>query len=481
MKPGTFILNPPGGFIPLVGTILLAAFIPLIRYPSLVGAGVVPFLCSFCAAGLAYVLALKLIEKENPSPAIIWIFAVLFRLILLLTPVTLSEDVYRYIWDGHLLNSGINPYAAVVNSPLLDPFSTPLRERVNYPWLATPYLPAAQLYFGLVEWIAPQTPQAFQVGAVLLDLAAAGLVMVSLTKLNISGKAILVYLWNPLVVVEFSHGAHIDVLMVFFMAAGLWSLVSGKRGGVWLSALAWAAAVLVKGWPILSAPLFASRWGIKRLVLFGLVITIPLALFAVEAGWGFGDTAGGQGVFGAVRVYTTAWKFNAGLYHWLEKGLGATIARWISLLLPGLVGFLLGVKAWFNEVAYQSDLTARNRVLIRWVMLPFSLFLLLTPTVHPWYLALVFVLLPFFWSAPGEDAAIKRWIWPWIYFMFFEAFTYLSYIGITTPTASLEMIETAAYLPFWGLLIWAGSKRGFEMLALSPVSSISMKKKTVRK
>ena len=35
-------------------------------------------------------------------------------------------------------------------------------ERVNYPWLATPYLPAAQLYFALVEWIAPQTLTLFK-------------------------------------------------------------------------------------------------------------------------------------------------------------------------------------------------------------------------------------------------------------------------------------------------------------------------------
>jgi alpha-1,6-mannosyltransferase len=481
MKPGTFFSKPPGGLIPLVGTILFAAFIPLIRYPSLIGEGVAPFLCSFCAAGLAYVLALKRLERENPSPAIIWIFAVLFRLILLLTPVTLSEDVYRYIWDGHLLNSGVNPYAAVVNSPLLDSYSTPLRERVNYPWLATPYLPAAQLYFALVEWIAPQTPRAFQAGAMLLDLASAGLVMVSLKRLNISGKAILVYLWNPLIVVEFSQGAHIDVLMVFFIAAGLWGLVSGKRGGLLLSVLAWAAAVLVKGWPILSAPLFANRWGIKRLVLFGLGVALPLAFFAVEAGWGFGDTAGGQGVFGALRVYTTAWKFNGGLYHWLGISLGAKTARLISLLIPGFVGILLGVEAWLNEGTHHSDLTAWNRVLIRWAILPFSLFLLVTPTIHPWYLALVFILLPFFWPAVGEDTAIKRWIWPWIYFMFFEAFTYLSYIGITTPPAGLEMVQTVAYLPFWGLLIWAGSNRGFQMLDLPPVSSIIMKKKLVRK
>ena len=56
----------------------------------------------------------------------------------------------------------------------------------------------------------------------------------------------------------------IDVLMVLFMAASLWGLVSGKRGGLLLSALAWAAAVLVKkGGQSCRRLLFANRWGIK--------------------------------------------------------------------------------------------------------------------------------------------------------------------------------------------------------------------------
>ncbi|MBE0699608.1 MAG: hypothetical protein IH586_22005, partial [Anaerolineaceae bacterium] len=243
------------------GIILLGALVPLPGYPTLSGAGVFPFLGWFCAAGLAYVLALSRLPKEEPSLRIVWLFAVLFRLVLLLTPVTLSEDVYRYIWDGHLLSQGINPYAQPVNSPLLNPYTTPLRERVNYPWMATPYLPAAEGYFALVESIAPQSPFAFQLGAAVLDLAAGGLVMLGLIRLGIPQKAVLVYLWNPLVVVEFAHGAHIDALMVFFVAAGLLGIISAGRKGLTLSMLAWAVGVLVKGWPLLAVPLFARRWG----------------------------------------------------------------------------------------------------------------------------------------------------------------------------------------------------------------------------
>ena len=95
--------------------------------------------------------------------------------------------------------------------------------------------------------------------------------------------------------------------------------------------------------------------------------------------------------------------------------------------------------------------------MLRQAILPFGLYLLLTPTVHPWYLTLVLALLPFYWPAPGEALAIRRWLWPWVYFMFFEAFTYLVYSGMSAPTG-LVWIQTAAYLPFWGLLLWASRR-----------------------
>lgn len=65
--------------------------------------------------------------------------SVLFRVILLFTaPPTFSTDVYRYIWDGRLVNAGVNPYAHAVDSPLLDPFHSPLRRLINRSWKASP-------------------------------------------------------------------------------------------------------------------------------------------------------------------------------------------------------------------------------------------------------------------------------------------------------------------------------------------------------
>src|SRR4030095_15767435 len=38
------------------------------------------------------------------------IFATLFRLSILFFPPYLSDDIYRYIWDGRVQSAGINPY-----------------------------------------------------------------------------------------------------------------------------------------------------------------------------------------------------------------------------------------------------------------------------------------------------------------------------------------------------------------------------------
>src|SRR5262245_45130871 len=37
-------------------------------------------------------------------------FAALFRLSIIFSPPYLSDDIYRYIWDGRVQSAGINPY-----------------------------------------------------------------------------------------------------------------------------------------------------------------------------------------------------------------------------------------------------------------------------------------------------------------------------------------------------------------------------------
>jgi hypothetical protein len=170
-------LKALGGWSFLAGIVILACLAGLLTLPSLRGPSVVIFLALYIIAGGAYILAIIPLDHDRFPLATIWGFAILFRLILAFTSPTLSDDVFRYTWDGHLLSEWINPYAFPVNSPSLDHVSTSLRELVNHDWMASPYLPASQLLFALIHQVAPESVKAFQIVAVTLDLITAWLLI----------------------------------------------------------------------------------------------------------------------------------------------------------------------------------------------------------------------------------------------------------------------------------------------------------------
>ena len=55
------------------------------------------------------------------SLVVILATAVLLRLIALAAPVYLSDDIYRYIWDGRVQAAGINPYRYIPTDTHLAP------------------------------------------------------------------------------------------------------------------------------------------------------------------------------------------------------------------------------------------------------------------------------------------------------------------------------------------------------------------------
>ncbi|MEP2278980.1 MAG: mannosyltransferase, partial [Maribacter sp.] len=52
----------------------------------------------------------KLIQFEKLNFRFLLGVGIIFRLIFLFTEPNLSQDFYRFIWDGHLVSSGVNPY-----------------------------------------------------------------------------------------------------------------------------------------------------------------------------------------------------------------------------------------------------------------------------------------------------------------------------------------------------------------------------------
>jgi alpha-1,6-mannosyltransferase len=446
-----------GGISFFAGIIILASFLAMPGLPNLRGANVTYFLGYFSLAALAYTLAVVYLPKNRIPLKLIWGLAILFRMGLLFTEPSLSDDVYRYAWDGHLLNQGVNPYAYAVEAPQLDAYDIPLRASVNHAWMASPYLPTSQIVFGLVTFVAPQSTKAFQVVAVLLDLLTGWLVFDLLRLLRKPVHNVLIYLWNPLVVIEFAHGAHIDALMIYLMVLTIWLLTKSRAGQrnqfLMASVFSLALATLTKLLPILLAPLLLRRWGWKRLILFIGLILLGLSLFLPGAGWVLFGPLDGTGLFGAFRIYSQYWNFNSGIYHWLEVLISgyptpgavpveivgerpAQVAKLISMGIFSLSMLYAFVRAQKHTNSIQG--------LLQLALIPLGAYLLLTPTLHPWYLVLIIPLLPF---------ATRRHQWPWLYLSLAVVLSYLTYLN-PADLREHAWVRWVEYLPMYILLAW---------------------------
>ncbi len=427
--------------------------------PSLRGAQTPTFLFFFFLAAGVYVWTIWRLGQVGISLWLIVGSAIVFRVILLFTEPSLSDDVYRYIWDGHLLNQGQSPYALPVNSPHLDRIAIPPRALVNHNWMASPYLPTAQGVFALITFIKPQSVWAFQLTAVIFDLLTGGLIIRLLASVGLRRQNSLIYFWHPLVIVEMAHGVHVvDALMVFLLMLAVWFLATGANTR---SAIVLGAATLTKFLPILVLPIFFWRWNWQQRILFGILILIALGISIPGAGLGLTGPLDGTGIFGAVRIYLQKWNYNGGIYHWLEVWIsgyptpGAVPVEIVGeqpiLITKGLTIGLLGIV-----LLIVTGVTRKHRPYLPnlgLVLIPLAAFLLLTATVHPWYVALVIPFFPFLLSKETEQSDFKPFLWAGIYFSITVALSYLTYLDPENlrETTWVRLVE---YIPTYILLGW---------------------------
>lgn len=434
-----------------VGGYAGAAAVDLI-FGTLRGAAIGWTLAAYFAAFVGFLLVLVESERRSWSWQWIWLPAVFFRLLLLLTTPTLSDDVYRYIWDGHVLNQGISPYAYAIEDPALDSIAIPVRDQANNTWMASPYMPSAQAIFGSLLGLFPPLPLVFQVVMVIFDLGAALLIAQLLRLGGLPVRRVMLYLWNPLIIFEVAHGAHIDAAMVFFtLLAFFWAYQVSSRLAVWGSPLAMVLAVLTKILPVLVLPILFWRWRWSQRLVFGLLTASLLVLASLAAGWGLGSEPAGTGLFGALRIYADVWQFNAGPYAWL-----AALFHRLALVPPdrwakGIAALvILLVSAFVFLRAEKSQGPAAD---LRLAAIPAAAYLLFSPTVHPWYAIVLLAFLPFL--PPSSDEGLVRW-YPTTLALYLAALLPLSYLTYRTPDSFAEpaWVAPLTWIPIClGLLV----------------------------
>ena len=266
--------------------------------------------------------------------------AAAMRAIPLASPMFLSSDLFRYIWDGRVQLAGHNPYSFVPADPVL----APLRDHLIYGhvnragYAHTIYPPAAQLVFAAVAWLG-QTPFAMRAAMVAFEALGLWALVGVLDRLRLPRSRVLLYAWNPLPVWEFAGNGHLDAIVVGLLGVALLSRARGWRGA---TGLVLGLAVLVKFLPAVLAPAFWRRWD-WRMAAAGLGVIVALYACYAGAGWR---------VLGFLPGYASEEGLATGDGFWLLAGLGqvwalppAAGAVFLALLAAGLLAALWVLSA----------------------------------------------------------------------------------------------------------------------------------------
>ena len=350
-------------------------------------------------------------------------------LVFPLLPV-LSDDGYRYVWDGLVqVEVGVNPYRFTPSDPALAPLQdAPLYDTLNSAGYYSVYPPLSQLCFALgalagsLGWIAIW----YLIKLLLVTAEVGGL---WLLRRMITPRLLLLYAWNPLVVLETAGQGHTEALAVGLIVSCVYAARKGRGG---LSAAALAGAGWVKLFPFLLLPLVVRRFG-ARAALAGAVVIVLLAL-PYAAPYVPGHFAS------SLRLYVRLFEFNAGPYLAMKGLLGLwTGEDWSKTLGPALlVPFFLSLA-----LVYVLDLK-RALPLAGIMSIILGLFFATATTVHPWYLVPSLALVPL----TSGSAAGRWWGAAWLWLSACAMATYWRYAGPTWGYA----VAVAAGWSGWALL-----------------------------
>lgn len=365
---------------------------------------------------LIWFFTLKLLRKKSEITAApvksILIFALLFRVILLFSEPTTSDDVYRYLWEGKLVLNSVNPFEFPPDSEELAQYHTGnLPRLVSYPHMTTIYPPVAQYIFAAGYFISGESDFGLKLIYLLFDFLTILVLIKYLKFKNLPPCLSIIYAWLPLTIMEYFINSHIDVAGVFFLILILYLYETGRYA---LAAIPFALGVLVKLYPLLLIPFFILRFRVKQnLLFFGLVSVILIPL-------GFSFIPDVVPVTDSFSTYMENWSFYGSFFSLLKAVFSNQTARpitYVSLML--VIAVIAHIAKDINKAAYLTSISH----------------IIFIPTLFPWYLGYLAVIHPF-----RRTFAV--------YWLFF-AINFTNLTPLYEPWREYLWVGLLIYLPFF--------------------------------
>jgi hypothetical protein len=394
-------------------------------------------------AGLFF-LFYKLIQLLKHNVKLLTWLSFGFRTVFILAIPNLSQDFYRFIWDGQLLLLEINPYLSTPDLQMsLGVLSDFPNQNAIYEGMGslsashfTNYPPLNQLSFAIANLFPGTTILSSVVGIRLIVIAADfGTLYYGkklLEHLKLPAYTIFWYLLNPFIIIELTGNLHFEGLMIFFLAWSLYLLQVGK----WQrAAIALACSISVKLIPLIFLPLFYGWFkkkktltftaegnekpqttnhriptltGMRKLIgFYAIVVFITILLFLPFYSLEFVTNYAGT-----VGLWFQNFEFNASLYY-LFREIGYWISGYNQI---AVIGKLMAISVFIIVIAmalFRKNNTTHKLILS--MLLALTAYYFLSTTAHPWYVATLLFL-----------SVFTNFKFPLVW-SFMIAFSYLAY------------------------------------------------------
>ena len=284
-----------------------------------------------------------------------------------------SDDSYRYLAEGKAITQGINPYTTAPDSYS---FQDAITSKVNHADYTAIYPPLFQLLMASIVSLS--------YSITLLQLVALFSVLITTVVLYklfqfkkseaeaINVNSLILFAWNPFVMLEGVKGAHIEIFIACSVILALYLVLQKKEA---LSSISLGTAVALKWIPGFLLPVFFLSFIKKRNILLTSLPVVLSLLFFITTPFS---------IFSSLLTYLGKWEFGSPLYYLLQYcGLSKSITKGILLFS------FLCCLGYFSLLVYRKKLSLEKSLLYLYFIFPYY-----GAVVYPWYLLPCVALLP---------------------------------------------------------------------------------------
>ena len=419
-----------------------------------------------------FFLFYKIIQLYKHNLKLLTWIAFSFRAVFVLAIPNLSQDFYRFIWDGRMILEGFNPYLFTPDFFLSNGEFPIAQAQELYDGMGslsaghyTNYPPLNQLCFFIASLFAGKSilGSAFVLRLIIIaaDFGTLHFGRKLLEQLKLPAHKIFWYILNPFIIIELTGNLHFEGVMIFFLVWSLYLLHAGK----WkLAAVIFACSVSIKLIPLIFLPLFwqwftkgnvmmnktkqstsfkeiatslTPRNDIIKLIGFYAIVGITtillfLPFYSSQFITNYAETVG---------LWFQNFEFNASLYY-IVRGIGFLFRGYNEIAVIGISTAIIVFMFVLGIAFFRKNTTTIQ--LISAMLFALSFYFFTATTVHPWYVATLLLLsvftkykFPLVWSFViilsylayiNNDASENLWVIALEYAVVYSVFVYEAWL-----------------------------------------------------